>query len=243
MIATELLERQRLSLVAAFSLALAASPAAFAAGDATRGAKVFQVCAACHSTKRGENMTGPSLAAIWARKAGTVPGFDRYSEALKRSGVTWNAATLDAWLRDPAHFIPGNAMGALFPGLPNAKERADVIAFLEALAEGKTSAPGGGMMSVHKGDLRRPPPDAQVRSITFCGDTYTVATADGETHEIWDFNLRFKTDASAHGPAPGNPVLLGAGMRGDRAFVVFASPAEISGFVWRSCPRDRREGQ
>ncbi|HVB78762.1 MAG TPA: hypothetical protein VNE82_02295 [Candidatus Binataceae bacterium] len=105
-------------------------------------------------------MTGPSLAAIWGRKAGTVPGFGRYSDALMRSGVTWNAATLYAWLGDPARFIPGNAMGPMFPSLPSAKDRADVIAFLEALAEGKASAPGGGMMSVHKGDLKQPPPDA-----------------------------------------------------------------------------------
>jgi len=80
-----------------------------------------------------------------------------------------------------------------------------------------------------------------VRSITYCGDTYTVATADGATHEIWDFNLRFKTDASARGPEPGKPVLLGAGMRGDRAFVVFTSPAEISGFIRQSCPRHLRD--
>ncbi|HVB79437.1 MAG TPA: hypothetical protein VNE82_05725 [Candidatus Binataceae bacterium] len=174
-------------------------------------------------------MTGPSVAAIWGRKAGTVAGFARYSDAPKRSGVTWNAATLEQWLRDPARFIPRNAMG--FPGLHNPADRADVIAFLKALAEGKVQAPA----SVVKADLKRAPRNAQVHSIELCGDTYTVLTADGETHKIWDFNLRFKTDPGNRGPYPGKPVIVGAGMRGDRASIVFASPAEISGFIKLSC--------
>ncbi|HZR01818.1 MAG TPA: c-type cytochrome, partial [Burkholderiales bacterium] len=58
-----------------------------AAGDAARGASVFSACAACHSLEPGENLTGPSLAHVWGRKAGTLPDFHRYSEALQRSGV------------------------------------------------------------------------------------------------------------------------------------------------------------
>lgn len=63
---------------------------------------------------------------------------------------------------------------------------------------------------------------------------HTLKTASGETHKIWEFNLRIKTDSGARGPAPGKPVITGAGMRGDRANVVFASPGEISGFI-KSC--------
>ena len=200
-----------------------------ARGDAARGALVFRACMACHSAKPGENMTGPSLAAIWDHKAGTVPGFARYSDALRRSGVTWDAATLDRWLRDPARFIPGTAME--FPGLPNPKDRADVIAFLEAVADGQARPPA----SVVKADLKHAPASAHVRSIKFCGDTYTVQTEDGRTRKFWDFNLRFKADPGKRGPYPGKPVILGAGMRGDRASVVFASPAEISGFIKLSC--------
>ena len=50
------------------------------------------------------------------------------------------------------------------------------------------------------------------------------------------FNLRLKTDSSKLGPLPGNPVVVGAGMQGDRASIVFASPKEISGFIKQSCP-------
>jgi hypothetical protein len=37
------------------------------------------------------------------------------------------------------------------------------------------------------------------------------------------------------GPEPGKPVIVGAGMMGDRASVVFASPQEISPFIAPGC--------
>jgi cytochrome c len=52
---------------------------------------------------------------------------------------------------------------------------------------------------------------------------------------VWEFNLRFKTDSSALGPQPAKPVIVGAGMQGDRASIVFAAPNEIGTFVRREC--------
>jgi cytochrome c len=49
----------------------------------------------------GLHLTGPSLAGIWGRQGGTVPGFRRYSTALERAAVTWDAPTLDRWLERP----------------------------------------------------------------------------------------------------------------------------------------------
>jgi cytochrome c len=72
--------------------------------------------------------------------------------------------------------------------------------------------------------------------VRYCADTYTIETADGSTQKIWEFNLRIKTDSSKLGPLPGKPVVLGAGMRGDRASLVFARPAEISEFIKAVCP-------
>ncbi len=60
---------------------------------------MFGQCAACHSVEPGVHLTGPSLAAIWGRRAGTVGGFGRYSSALKHAGITWDAPTLDGWSR------------------------------------------------------------------------------------------------------------------------------------------------
>ena len=89
-------------------------------------------------------------------------------------------------------------------------------------------------MQPRKLDLKGAPPDGQVKAIRYCGDTYTVETGDGKSQKVWEFNLRFKSDSSKLGPAPGKPVIVGAGMQGDRASVVFASPKEISAFVTAS---------
>ena len=85
-------------------------------------------------------------------------------------------------------------------------------------------------------DLKNAPASGQVRSIKYCGDTYTVETADGKAEKVWEFNLRFKSDSSKLGPAPGKPVIVGAGMQGDRASIIFSSPGEISGAIKQSCP-------
>jgi cytochrome c len=47
--------------------------------------------------------------------------------------------------------------------------------------------------------------------------------------------LRFKTDVSDDGPRKGAPALVGAGMMGDRADVIFADPEEISSFIANAC--------
>jgi cytochrome c len=214
-------------------------PMALAAGDAARGAQLFRQCAACHSVEAGEHLTGPSLAQIWNRKAGSADGFARYSDPLRRSGITWNEATLDKWLAGPEKFLPGNSM--TFPGVRDGQARQDLIAYLKAVDEKKAPpAPkgGGGMMGMARSklDLKNAPVAGQVRSIKYCGDTYTVETADGKVEKIWEFNLRFKSDSSKLGPNPGQPVVVGAGMQGDRASIVFASPKEISDTIKQSCP-------
>lgn len=221
---------------ALFAFASAAS----AAGDAARGAQLFRQCMACHSVQPDEHMTGPSLAHIWNHKAASAKGFMRYSDALKRAGVTWGEAALDRWLAGPEQFLPGNAM--TFAGIKEPQARQDLIAYLKAVDENKAppgaKGKGGGMMGMaqRKPDLREAPPAAQVRSITYCGDTYTVETADGRVEKVWEFNLRFKSDSSKLGPAPGKPVAVGAGMQGDRASIIFASPREISETIKQSCP-------
>ena len=204
-----------------------------AAGDAARGARVFQACVACHSVQPGEHMTGPSLADVWNQKAATVRGFERYSEALKRSNVVWNDASLEHWLASPEKFIPGSSM--TFPGLREKQARQDVAAFLQAASQGKApkveEGRGGMMMSKGKPNLRQAPPEAQVTAIEYCRDTYTIKTAAGTADKVWEFNLRLKTDSSKDGPLPGKPVVVGAGMQGDRVSVIFAAPGEISGFI------------
>lgn len=96
-------------------------------GDAKRGQKVFEACRACHAADGATNEVGPSLRGVFGRKAGSVEDF-RYSPAMKRSGITWSAQTLDTFLADPQKAVPANRMP--FDGVPNARDRADLIAYL-----------------------------------------------------------------------------------------------------------------
>lgn len=101
---------------------------AYAEGDAAHGERLFEECAACHSTTRGENKVGPSLAGVLERKAGELEDF-RYSPALKRSGIAWTAETLDTFIADPQKVVPANRMP--YAGMPDAANRADLIAYLK----------------------------------------------------------------------------------------------------------------
>ena len=84
-------------------------------------------------------------------------------------------------------------------------------------------------------DLRSLESNNRVSTVRYCGDTYTIATESGETHQFWEFNLRIKTDSSEFGPLPKRPVIIPAGMMGDRASLVFASPSEIGPFIETAC--------
>src|SRR5260221_2230520 len=160
-------QMKALYLIAITASLVITATCAQAAGDAARGARVFQACVACHSIKPGEHMTGPSLVDVWNQKAGTVRGFARYSEALKRSNVIWNDASLEHWLASPEKFIPRSSM--TFPGLREKQARQDVTAFLQAACHGKAPKvpddSGDMMMSKGKPNLQQAPPEAQVRSL------------------------------------------------------------------------------
>lgn len=209
-----------------------ASRSATADGDAEQGRKAFRQCAACHTVLKGDHRTGPSLANIWGQKAGTTKGFKRYSKALKGAGVVWDEKTLDQWLANPKAFIPGNRM--VVRGMEDSAQRANLIAFLKGISGGGAKT-ASGMQGRGSRNLKGLEPKNQIKSITHCADTYDVTTANGKTHQFWEFNLRFKTDSSENGPAQGTPVIIPGGMRGDRAFIVFTSPGEISAFIKRQC--------
>ena len=132
-----------------FLALLFASPVLAADGNPAQGQRVFGACAACHSLRPDQNMTGPSLAGVLNRRAGTLASFNRYSPAMKSANIEWNDKTLDEWIADPQRIIAGNQM--TFPGIKDAKQRADLIAFLKQATERGNSqvtqqgVPMGGM--------------------------------------------------------------------------------------------------
>jgi cytochrome c len=116
-----------------FIMLVASAPAwaADASGDPISGKAIFQhICQNCHSNEIGVNKVGPSLWAVVGREAGKVPGFE-YSDAMKANKAVWSVSSLDAYLADPRGDIHGVKM--FFRGLPEPKDRADVIAYLETL--------------------------------------------------------------------------------------------------------------
>jgi cytochrome c len=95
-------------------------------GNAARGKVVFEKrCIGCHAIEG--QLEGPRLAGVFGRKAGSVPGFD-YSPALKNSGITWDAATLEKWLSGPDTLVPDTKMDFY---VPKAQERSDLIAYFK----------------------------------------------------------------------------------------------------------------
>jgi cytochrome c len=215
----------RLGLIVA---ACAVAQPASAQEDLDAGKRAFRVCGGCHLLVPGRHITGPSLAGVFGRKAGTAAGFPRYSPAMRHADVVWSAETLDKFLADPAAYVKGNWM--TFPGVEDAKDRANLIAYLKRASQ-STAVPRRPLLPSLKGVV----PGVLVTAIRSCGDSYYVTTADGTTRAFWEFNLRFKTNSTAEGPDPGKPAIMRAGMGGDRASVIFASPKEISDFIKVKC--------
>ena len=115
------------------TLALLASlPAPYNAGDIDAGRREFVKCRSCHTLNPdGPNQTGPNLHGIFGRKAATHGDFV-YSQALKSSGIVWDAEQLDHWIASPATALPGNYM--VFAGIKDASKRRDLIAYLKVAA-------------------------------------------------------------------------------------------------------------
>lgn len=122
-----------LALAAVLQVATATTASA---GDPVAGQKVFAVCKACHQVgEKAKNGVGPILNGVVGRPAGSIEGF-KYSDAMKNSGITWDEAALDEYLKDPKGKVPGNKMA--YPGLKDDTKRADVIAYLSQIgADGK----------------------------------------------------------------------------------------------------------
>ena len=110
------------------ALLLLQAGTALADGDPTKGAQIFKKCQVCHSIEKGVNKIGPSLHAVYGRKAGTLAGYN-YTDAMKNSGFTWDEASLDKYLTNPRKVVPGTRM--VFVGLPKEQDRLDVIAYLK----------------------------------------------------------------------------------------------------------------
>jgi cytochrome c len=111
------------------TVALAVLPITAAAQDLAAGENSFKKCLPCHSVGEGaKNKVGPVLNGLEGRPSGTIENFN-YSEANKKSGITWEEAVFLEYIKDPRGKIPGTKM--VFPGIKNEKEARDLWAYLK----------------------------------------------------------------------------------------------------------------
>jgi cytochrome c len=122
--------------LAALAAATVMLTGAARAQDVAAGEQSFKKCLPCHSIGEGaKNKVGPELNGIDGRHSGTAPGYS-YSEANKKSGITWDKAQFLEYIKDPRAKIPGTKM--IFPGIKNEKEAESLWAYLSSFgADGK----------------------------------------------------------------------------------------------------------
>ena len=106
------------------------------AQDVAAGEQSFKKCLPCHAVGEGaKNKVGPELNGLDGRHSGTAPGYS-YSEANKKSGITWDKVQFLDYIKDPRAKIPGTKM--IFPGIKNEKEAESLWAYLSSFgADGK----------------------------------------------------------------------------------------------------------
>jgi cytochrome c len=109
---------------------------ASAEGDAAKGKAAFAKCAICHQVGPGaKTLVGPELNNVVGRKAASVPDYaSMYSPGMKKlgeQGWVWTEENIDKWIADPKALIPDSPMALAFQGVPDAAERADIIAYLK----------------------------------------------------------------------------------------------------------------
>jgi cytochrome c len=118
-----------------------------ATASADAGKNDTKVCTACHTFDKGQpNRIGPNLYGVFGDEIAHDHGDYDFSAALKQAGTgkTWTPDLLNDWLYKPQNFARGTKM--TFVGLPKAKDRADVIAYLNSLSDSPKplAAEGGG---------------------------------------------------------------------------------------------------
>jgi cytochrome c len=167
-----------------------------AKADVGRGADVAKKCQLCHNIdKGGPNVIGPNLYGVIGRDVASQEGFD-YSPELKAKGGKWDYASIDAMITNPGAYVPGTKM-ALFPGLPDAQQRADVLIFLRTKNDNPPPLP-----EAAAGDAAAPAPAAETAAPS-AGTAAPSAETPASSAE---------TPAPAEDAAPDQPSATAPGM-------------------------------
>lgn len=104
------------------------SASAALAANLEHGKGLYEECSGCHALT--ENLVGPKHCGVMGRKAGSLADFV-YSDVMKEAPFRWDAKHLNDFLASPLSYLSGTNMG--YAGLYDAKDREDLIAYLEKL--------------------------------------------------------------------------------------------------------------
>lgn len=112
-----------------------------ATADVQAGQSVAKKCAACHTfNEGGANRVGPNLFGVIGADIAAHEGY-RYSNALSSKEGTWTYEAMSEFLTKPSAAVPGTKM--TFAGVPDPKERANLIAYLRSISPAAPPPPQG----------------------------------------------------------------------------------------------------
>lgn len=176
------------------------------------GERLFRVCGACHAITEGAAHTiGPNLWGVIGRPVASAEGYDRYTPAMSSFGGVWSPERLDRYLRQPMVEVEG--AGMVFPGIPDAGDRADVIAWLNRHSPAPADF-GSGHAALEKADAAAPrrsePPGPGVfvagegaeATHAYCTACHSerIVVQQGLTREGWEEVLEYMVEEQGMTP-------------------------------------------
>jgi len=190
---------------------------------------VDKVCVVCHSVGEGEPAKlGPNLYGIVGDPHAHMQGYD-YSSALKDKKGKWTYEALDQWLTKPAAYAPGTKM--TYAGIPNAKTRADVIAYLRTLSKNPEPLP---KVTPEMEAAAKAPAAAPAAAATPAGPSFDTLLASASPDE--GHTLAQKYCAICHTFDKGGKAIIGPNLYG----VLGAPHGHMEGFDYSAALKSKQ---